>query len=510
MVRTVINNKRIAKNTLILYVRMLIIVVVSLFTSRVVLNALGVEDFGIYNVVGGIIVMFGFINNAMSSATSRFLTFALGASDMLRLKKTFSLSLCIHGLLSILIIILGETIGLWFFYAKMQIPIERMNAAFWVYQFSIVGAVLSIMSVPYNASIISHEKMSAFAYISLSDVMLKLLIAYSMLITPFDKLVVYGFLMLLSQFLTFAIYILYCRRQFEEAQWRFLWDKRLFQEMSSFAGWSLFGNLAYVAYTQGLNLLLNMFFGPVVNAARGIAVQVQGVLTRFVSSFQVALNPQITKSYAAGEVEAMHKLLFTSSKYSFFLLLTMALPLMVEAHPLLTWWLKIVPDYTVAFFRIIVLVSLIDTLANPLITAAGATGRIRAYQQVTGGILLFILPVSYVALKLGAPPITVFIVQIVCAIAAQVARIMLLKRLLRLSVHDYFKRVILRILGVFVCSSALSVGIYNLFPSESFICMTTVCLMVALLTLLIAYVMGTEKDEKKAIVRKVNQFLSKK
>lgn len=497
------NNKRIAQNTLILYVRMLITIGVGLFTSRVVLNTLGIEDFGIYNVVGGIIAMFGFINQAMAASTSRYLTFALGSSDYSLLKKVFNLSLSIHALLSVLIVLLGESIGLWFFYEKMQIPAARLEAAFWVYQLSILSSVLTIMSVPYNASIISHEKMGAFAYITLSDVVLKLLIVYLLVMVPFDKLVVYGILFLLAQVINQSIYMIYCRKKFEETKLCFVWDKQLFREISSFAGWSLFGNMAYVAYTQGLNLLLNIFFGPAVNAARGIAVQAQGTITRFISSFQTAINPQITKTYAAGELNAMHKLIFASSKYSFFLLLLLSLPVLIETRPLLIWWLRIVPDYTVTFFRIMLLTSLIESLANPLIIAAGATGRIRLYQQLVGGILLLILPVSYVALKMGASPASVFVVQFICNIVAQSIRVILLRSMISFPIRVYCRKVMVRVFVVFLLSLGVSVMIYQLLPSETFVEVVAVCVSVAISTLFIAYAAGTDKSEKLVIRQKI-------
>ena len=312
------NNKRIAKNTLLLYVRMLFMMGISLYTSRVVLNTLGIEDYGIYNVVGGVVAMFGFINGSMSSATQRYITFALGKGDKQRLQTVFSTTLQIHTLIALIIILLGETIGLWFLYNKMQIPADRMDAAFWVLQCSIISTVVMIVSVPYNADIIAHEKMSAFAYISILEVVLKLMIVYMLVIFSFDKLILYSFLILSIQVLIRFCYSIYCNRHFEETKYKNVWDKSLFKEMTGFAGWSMFGNLAGVLFNQGLNMLLNVFFGPVVNAARGVAVQVQNAVQQFVGNFQMALNPQITKTYAQGDLESMHKLMYRSAKFSFF------------------------------------------------------------------------------------------------------------------------------------------------------------------------------------------------
>lgn len=314
------NSKRIAKNTLLLYFRMLFMMAVSLFTSRVILNTLGVEDYGINNVVGGIVAMFGFINSSMTSATQRYITFALGKGEKERLKTVFSTSLQIHSLIALLIVLLGETIGMWFLYNKMQIPSDRMEAAFWVLQCSIVSTVVMIISVPYNAAIIAHEKMSAFAYISVLEVVLKLLIVYILVVFSVDKLILYAFLFLGIQIFIRFCYSIYCNRHFKETKYRHVWDKALFKEMTGFAAWSLFGNLSAVLFTQGLNMLLNVFFGPAVNAARGVAVQVQHAIQQFVGNFQMALNPQITKNYAKGEMQEMYNLMYRSARFSFYLL----------------------------------------------------------------------------------------------------------------------------------------------------------------------------------------------
>lgn len=315
------SNQRIAKNTLLLYFRMFLMMGVSLYTSRVVLQTLGVEDFGIYSVVGGIITMFAFINGGMVSATQRFITFELARGCMDRLKSVFSTSLQIHALISLIVVLLGETVGFWFLYEKMVIPDSRMQAAVWVYQCSIIACVVNIMSIPYNADIVAHEKMSAFAYISIVEAFLKLGIVYLLLLSPWDKLKVYAVLLLIVQLVIRFVYSYYCHKHFEEASYQHQMDKPLFREMVGFAGWSFWGNLAGVLYTQGLNIMLNIFFGPVVNAARGIAVQVQSAVQQFVSNFQMALNPQITKTYATGNLSQMHSLMFRSARFSFFIVL---------------------------------------------------------------------------------------------------------------------------------------------------------------------------------------------
>lgn len=405
------NNKRIAKNTLMLYIRMLFTMVVSLYTSSVVLQTLGVEDFGIFSVVGGVITMFTCINAAMVSSTQRFLNFELATGNEERLRSVFNTSIQIHALIAILIIVLGETVGLWFLLKKLVIPESRMTAAMWVYHCSVLTCAVNIISAPYNADIIAHEKMYAFAYISILDVSLKLFIIYLLLISPVDKLITYAILTLLVQLLIRYIYSRYCHKHFKESKLELRINKPLFKEMSWFAGWSFLGNFASILYTEGLNIMLNIFFGPIVNAARGIAVQVQTAVQQFVSGFQTALNPQITKNFAIGNMEQMHSLMFRSARFSFLLLFFVSLPVLLETDYLLTLWLKVVPENTVVFTRIMICISLIYTTANPCVVANQATGKVKVYQMVVGGILLTILPISYIVLKLGAPAYSVFIVH---------------------------------------------------------------------------------------------------
>lgn len=315
------NNKRIAKNTLLLYFRMLFMMVVSLYTSRVILNALGVEDFGIYNVVGGVVAMFTVISGSLSAAISRFITYELGKGDQSKLNRIFSASVTIQLLLSLIIVVLIESVGVWFLNAKMTIPEDRMTAANWVLQFSIITFVINLISVPYNAAIIAHEKMSAFAYISILEALCKLAIAFLIMCSPIDKLIYYAVLMCIVAVIVRLTYGHYCKKHFSECTYHFLWDKELLSKMFSFAGWQFFGTGSYMLMTQGVNILLNFFFGPVVNAARGIAVQVDGIIQQFVNNFTTAINPQITKSYAGDNKAYMFLLIYTGAKYSYFLVL---------------------------------------------------------------------------------------------------------------------------------------------------------------------------------------------
>lgn len=503
------NNKRIAKNTLLLYFRMLFMMAVSLYTSRVVLNALGVEDFGIYNVVGGIVTMFTFMNGAMASATQRYLTFELGRGDFERLHKVFCTSIHIHALISLAIFILAETVGLWFLYTHMTIPTDRMDAALWVYQFAVVSCIVVLMSVPYNASIIAHEKMSAFAYISILEVVLKLLIVYMLVWFDFDKLKLYAVLMFCVQMISRIAYGRYCGKHFEETRYQRILDRKLFREMTGFAGWSLFGNLAAVAFTQGLNILLNMFFGPAVNAARGISVQVQNAIQGFCANFQMALNPQITKNYASGDLKQMHSLVFASSKYSFFLLLFLSLPVIIEAEQILTVWLKIVPAHTVNFVRLILCIIMVDAVANPLIVSAQATGKIKIYQAVVGGILLLIVPVAYLVLKLGGIPESAFAVHLVFTILAQIARVWMIRPLIRLSIREYIKKVVCRIAGVVVLSVIFPATVYEMFAPSllRFLLVGVTCVVSVGMAV---YFVGIQQNERIFISAKAKQVIRHK
>lgn len=440
-------NKRIAKNTLVLYVRMLFTMGISLFTSRVVLQTIGVEDYGISSVVGGVISMFTFINAAMVSSTQRYLNFELVRGDANQLRSVFSTSLQIHALIALAIIVLSETVGLWFLNEKLVIPEARMNAAMWVYQCSILSCAVSIMSTPYNAVIVAHEKMSAFAYISILDVSLKLLVVYLLVVLPFDKLIILSILTLLVQLFIRYIYTLYCHRHFPESYFQFRFNKTLFKEMFGFAGWSFWGNLAAILYTQGLNMMLNIFFGPIVNAARGIAVQVQSAVQQFVGGFQTALNPQITKNYASNNLPQMHSLMFRSARFSFLLLFFLSLPVLMETNFILTLWLKTVPDDAVIFTQIMICISLIYTTANPCVIANQATGKVKIYQMVVGGILLLILPISYVVLKLGAPAYSVFIVHFCIESVAQFSRMYMLRNLIHLPLWQYMKNIYIPIVS---------------------------------------------------------------
>lgn len=493
------NNRRIAKNTLLLYVRMLFTMAISLYTSRVVLHVLGVTDYGVYNVVGGVITLLGFLTNSMSGASSRYITFSLGKGDMGEMRRTFGNILSIHFLLAGVVLLLGETIGLWFVLEKLRIPADRMDAALWVYQFSVLTAMLGVVSVPYNAAIIAHERMGAFAYIGIVDALLKLVIVYLLWVMPYDKLVIYALLLFGVQVFDRIVYGWYCVRHFEETRARFLFDKRLFKEMFAYAAWTMNGNLAVVGYTQGINILLNLFYGPVVNAARGIATQVQTVAQSFCSNFQTALNPQLTKSYARGDLLRMHQLLTQSSKFSFFILWLIALPLMLEAPLVLRWWLGIVPEHTENFLRLVLCSSMLATLSNPLLVSVHATGNLKRFQLIEGTMLLSIVPIAYLLLKLfGIRPEYVFCVHIVVELCTQYARVRIVLPMIAMRVGDYARNVVWPIVKVVLASPIIPLMVYLLLR-QSVASFLLVCTVSVLSLCMAVYYLGCSRGERESL-----------
>lgn len=475
---------------------------VSLYTSRVVLSTLGIDDYGIYNVVGGFIGMFAFLNGAMAGCTQRFITIALGKGDEQNLKKVFSTCVITHGMIALIVFILAETIGLWFVLEKLVIPENRMTAAMVVYQCSIVSTMVMIMSFPYNADIIAHEKMSAFAYISIFEAFANLGVVYLLYIGLFDKLAFYAVLLLIVKVSVIVVYRIYCKRHFVESVFRWLFDKRLLKEILSFTGWNLWGGIAGTLMGQGINVLLNIFFGPAVNAARGVAVQVQSAVQMFATNFQTALNPQMMKSYASGELQAMHMLLFRSAKFTFMLLLCLMLPLMLEIDFVLGLWLKQVPEYTNVFVCFMLCISMIDAVSNPFMTASAATGKVKVYQSVVGGILLMIVPIAYVTLRLGAEPYAVFVVHFSVAVFAFVARLTIVKRLINLSVRRYIGEVILPCSFVMIPSVLFSIGIKNILPNSLAYAFTMIFLSF-LLVVMFSLLLGLTRNERKFILSKI-------
>jgi O-antigen/teichoic acid export membrane protein len=437
------NTKRIAKNTLMLYGRMLFSMVVSLYTSRVVLNTLGVVDYGIYGVVGGFVSMFSLISSSLSSSTGRFLTFELGKGDMQKLKAVFSTSLLIHIVLAIIVLVVAETVGVWFLNNKMTIPVERMYAANWVFQASILSFMFGLFSVPYNASIVAHERMSAFAYIGILDVMLRLCIVLFVAYSPwnFDRLIVYSFLLVSLGMLIQGVYLWYCKKHFEECRLQICFNRVCWKEMSAFAGWNFIGCTAGLLKDQGVNILLNLFVGPVLNAARGIASSVNMAVSGFASNFMTALNPQITKSYASEDRDYMFSLVERGSRFSYYIMLILSLPILFETEFVLTLWLKQYPEHTVSFVRLVLLLTMSDIISNTLIVMQNATGKIRNYQLAVGGMLMMNFPLSYLCLKIGFPPESVYVVGLLVSVACMLLRLLFLRKMVELSMKRFLKRV---------------------------------------------------------------------
>lgn len=508
MTNTTENNKRIAKNTLLLYFRMLFLMAVSLYTSRVVLNALGVEDFGIYNVVGGVVAMFSVLSGSLSAAISRFITYELGKGNQENLNKIFSSAVTIQLGLAGIIILLAETIGIWFLNVKMNIPEVRMEAANWVFQFSILTFAINLISVPYNASIIAHEKMSAFAYISILEAVGKLFIAYLITIAPMDKLIFYAILMCAVALIVRFTYGNYCKRHFCECTYHFIWDKQLLKSMFSFAGWNFIGASSAVLRDQGGNVVINLFCGPAVNAARGIAFQVNNAVNQFVGNFMTALNPQITKSYASGDRGYMMTLIFQGARLSFYMLLLLSLPILVNTHYILALWLKIVPEHAVLFVQLILIFALSESISQPLITAMLATGKIRNYQIIVGGLQMMNLPLSYILLRLGYFPEVVIVIAICISQCCLTARLILLRGMIGLSITKYVRNVYLNIIIVSIIAVILPL-ISAYYIKESFINFIFISLIAVICTLSSIYFIGCNNQEREFIHQKLGTIKSK-
>lgn len=496
------DHARVMRNTALLYFRMALMMCINLYTSRVVLQALGVEDYGVFYVVWGIVFILGFINDSMTASTQRFLTFELGAGNPKRLHEVFITSVHIHFIISIIVILLSETGGLWFLTEEMVIPDGRQTAAFWCYQLSIVTAVAEVMSCPYQSVIIAREKMSAFAYISIVDALLKLAIVGMLLLTGYDRLIVYAILYTCEKLLIRVIYNLYCTRHFEESHYRWFYEKSLFKSMSTFAGWKMFGNLAYVLYMQGPNLLLNVFFGPVANAAQAAASQAQNAIGQFSRNFQVAINPQITKSYASQQLEEMHLLIFRGSRLTFCLLLMLCLPLIVEAPLVLGLWLKEVPEGTVVFLRFLLVILLVQQTASPLITSIAATGKIKKYETITGGLMLTIVPVAYVVLKMGGAPWSVFAVYLFIAVLTYIATLHLTLPAVHLSLSRYLLNVMKPCSIVMGLSLIAPVALKLLTGTGLLLSLLTITITV-IITGILCYTIGLDEGMRSLIKEKV-------
>lgn len=501
------NSSRIAKNTAMLYFRMILLMLVSLYTSRVNLEALGIEDFGIYGVIGGLVGMFWIISTSMVGSINRFLTFELGRNNTERLAKIFGSALAFQYIIAVIILIVGETVGLWFLNYKMVIPAERIVSANWVYQFSILSFCLDLLVIPYTAAIVAHEKMSAFAYISILTALGKLAVAWTTMIAPIDRLIWFGGLILVNSTIIRLVYIVYCRLHFEECSGKVVFDRGVWKEMFGFAGWTFIGTTAAVLRDYGGNIVINLFYGPVVNAARVIATQVNGAVGGFADNFMMALKPQITKNYASGNIYYMMKLVRQGARLSYYILFIVMLPLLCRTSYILNLWLVDVPDGAVLFVQLVLVFTLSECLGGTLITAMLATGRIKKFQIVVGSINLLNLPASYVVLRMGAIPQSVVIVAIIISICCNIARIMILRELVVFSVRRFIFKVYLNVVAVSVVSAAAPVLLSSYMPDTfvAFIIVSLVALLSSLLTIL--YV-GCDKDERRLVYGKINSFVT--
>lgn len=496
-------SKTIAKNTIVLYIRMIFVLGVALYTSRAVLEVLGVEDYGMMNVVGGVVSMLGFFNGAMISSTQRFFSYAIGQNDTKQLCLNYSTILVIQAGLALLILLLAETVGLWFVKNYLVIPEGRLTAAMWVYHFSIGTFIVSMMQVPFTAMIITHERMNAFAFISIAEILMKLLIVIALPWIHYDKVITYMGLIFLVVLLTFIAYVIYTRTRFKYVKYIREKNKALFKTLIGYMGWNLWGNAAAVIMNQGVNILINLFFGPAVNAARAIAYQVQGAVSQLVGNFQLAMNPQIVKSYAAGDLEYMHNLIIRGSKLSFFLVFILALPVSMEAEFLLSIWLKEVPTYATQFTILVMALSCIDSFSGSLMIAAQASGKIKVYQSVVGGLLILNLPLSYVALKLGADPMATMYVAIFISLIALYSRLRIITPLVGLKAKKFVINSILPSLLVATASVAVSLAIKYSLPRQSLYASLLMLLCTVIIVVTFTALLGLTKQERIFIKMKV-------
>lgn len=500
------NNKRIAKNTLFLYLRMFLMMAISLFTSRVVLSTLGVSDYGIYNVVGGVVAMFGLLSGSITNSITRFLTFELGKEDYEQICKVFSTSLNVMFILSAVIFVVGEIVGIWFLNYKMNIPAGRMDAANWVFQCSLVTFIISLISIPYNSTLVAHEKMSAFAYISIFEVVMKLLIVYTLYISPFDKLKTYVVLLLLLSVVIRFIYGYYCKKHFQEASYHFVYDKALLKQMTSFAGWNFFGQGAYLMNNQGVNIVINIFFGVTINAARGIATQVNNAVSQFVSNFMTALNPQITKLYANGNYKEMHKLIYRGAKFSYFLMLFFLIPICLETELILKIWLNIVPDFAVEFVRWTLVITTMGMLSNTLITALHATGKIKRYMIIVGFVEFSNFPLTYLVLKIGYGALSVYYVYFCVYLVLMFLRLYLIKGLIQMKAIEYIKEVYVKV-AIVTFFAFIVPFVICVYQSDSYLRFCFVTIISCISTTISVLYYGITKHERNKICEFVkNKF----
>ena len=505
------DNKRIAKNTVFLYVRMLIVLALSLYTTRVVLNVLGIVDYGIYNVVCGFVSMFAFLNNSLANGTQRFYNFKLGKNKRDEVSLVFSSSMLIQIVLAIILLLLLESFGFWYTNNKMIIPAERITAALWVFHCAVASLILVVLQVPYSAAILAFEKMDYYALVSIIDAILKLSIVIVLPFIDADHLVIYGILTLFISLITYCFYAVYCRLKFKE-ETTMLWrkkEKTLLREMTSFSGWNVFGTFAYMIKDQGLNVLLNSFFGPVVNAARGIAMQINSALQGFSTNIVAAIRPQLVQSYSAGNITRVENMMFSMSRLIFVMLYILSLPIMIELPYILKLWLSgNIPDYTIVFSDLIIINMIITSMNTPLSQVVHATGKMKYYQIGTSLTICTILPISYIFLKLGYSPVSTFVISIVTSIINQVICLFLLRRIFPFSIKTYVKDVVFPCSLLILLTPIIPLSVHYLLP-DGFIRLVSVVLVGILSTALLSYFVVLTITEKQLVFNYIDKNKTK-
>lgn len=493
-----VNKKLLIKNTAFLYVRMIFVLLVSLYSVRAILDLLGIEDYGIYNVVGSIVGMFTFLNGTLATSSQRFFSVALAKKDFNELNKYFCLNISVFVLFILLLLIIAETVGLWFLNTKLTIPAERMLAANVVYQFSVVACAISILKVPYTALVIAHEKMGVFAYIGIYEAVFKLLIVFVLSIISWDKLIVYGILVFISSISVSLLYFLYSKKKFSEASFHFIWDKDEFIYLFSFSGWHFLGTISNIIRGQCINILLNMFFNPAVNASRAIAYQVNGVVTQFTESFTLAVKPQLYKTYSAGELQHLYKLINQSTILSVYLSSVFAIPLMINSNFILSLWLKEIPPFTVQFTTIVLITGLIESTNTSAIVPALATGNIKKFEIVIASLAMANLPISYIALKFGAPAYITMVIASCLAFITVIWRAFLLRNLIDLPYKAYLSIVIRLTIATGlsgICSYFITMN-----NTTNFLLLITSSVISVIITCCLYYFIVLSRSEKEIII----------
>lgn len=504
-----VRNHRIAKNTIFLYLRTIIMTAISLFTSRLTLEALGIDNYGIYNVVGGFVGLMSFVSGSISGSISRFITFGLGKGNDKQLKVIFSTSVNVQLAISFIILIMGETIGIWFVSNELNLPPDNSVIANWVLQCSLITFVASMLTVPYSACIVAHEKMAVFAYMTIIDVSLKLIFVYTLFITPFNVLITYASALSIVSILNVGIYYLYCIRHFKECRYEAILDKKLLKEMSGFAGWSFLGNTAYLFNTQGVNIIINLYFGVTLNAARGIVTQVTGAIMTFINNFTMAFNPQITKSFAEGNQPYLFSLICRGAKFSFFLLLLVLIPVEIETPYLLGLWLKEVPPFTSSFLRLQLLCDSILVIGTSGYTAIMATGNIRNYQIAVTIVGCLVFPITWIAYYFGAPAIVTYLIFIPIYICLIIIRLKFLKKLLQFPLSEFLYTTLLPIGKV--CFLAIPIPLLlSLNMVDNFMRLVVITLVSLICTSFTIYMCGLSTREREIIRLKLQCILTEK